>query len=358
MADAHCTIRSAKQARRCVRCKSTAYCSLECQQTDWPLHSHLCKPFTKHLVPPSPNSRRAILFPTRPGSHPTLIWVEIKRNERGWEDHDRPLLDDMLKNSPNETGYIGRGVTMISGNTLRAGPNDHAIELTYRDDVIDESPFNQSVTNITLVDVRNVVDYLAWYREGIGSATDGTGSDTHFARNVVLPSQMGKVKGVRANARGDQVVRGLPLFQTVNVPRRHPLFYYEGDDPSSVTECLAPAVRSVCAKKYAPDPAWKAKDAMSDRFDNPVMDALYMDLNPNSPGWGLRMEEQKADVGSVLVVAWDRGDLSIEDVERIYRFSQDWIRPQIEGYIDGDTAMPSPEAFLKLTAKVFREGVG
>lgn len=73
---------------------------------------------------------------------------------------------------------------------------------------------------------------------------------------------------------------------------------------------------------------------------------------------GLRLDSPLFNVGSVLLVARDREDLSIADVERIYPFSQDWIRPQIERYIDGGTAMPSPEAFLRSTVEAFREQSG
>jgi len=384
----HCTICNAANARKCARCKSTAYCSPECQQSDWYAHRRLCRTFTNFLAPPGPNFRRAILFPTPLGSGPRLTWVTIIPNAPGWNGHDKPLLDDPLKLSPNESKSIGRGVDMIRGNALRAGPNDHVIELTYRD-IDREMPPNQSIAcvggsrwrswpgpfiamaktgsefdppyyqDLTLVDFRDVADYRSWYREGEGSAIDGVGSRTYFARTHVLPRETGKVKGVRVNARGDQVVCGLPLFQAVDVPRRHPLFYLEGDDPSSVTDHLSLPVRTLCAKKYTPDSAWKNMDALTHRFDNPVFDGLYLDLNPESSNWGQRPERWKGDVGSVLVVARDGKDLTVEEVEQIYHFSRDWLLPRVRQCADGEGSVASRRAVLhQFTPDTFREYSG
>jgi hypothetical protein len=48
----------------CGRCKSTSYCSKECQKSDWRMHKLLCDSFSKFLVSsrPTPDHIRAVLF--------------------------------------------------------------------------------------------------------------------------------------------------------------------------------------------------------------------------------------------------------------------------------------------------------
>lgn len=265
MDERHCTICDELDARLCQRCFSSAYCSIECQQTDWPTHQLLCRSFRTYIASPGENFRRAILFPTRYRST-RWIWVEIEPNAPRREGHDRPLLDELLKNSPSESGYIGRTTILIRGNALRGDrPNGHTIEVTLRDDLVDMSPINQSTASVggnawyswkgpmivmakegvdfdpahyidaTLDDFRDVVEYLRWYREGEGSATDGIGRSSHFARQIIKEKR-GKVLGVRVNCVRDQMASGVKELEEVLVPRRHPLFYEEGDDPSEVSE--------------------------------------------------------------------------------------------------------------------------
>ena len=53
-----------------------------------------------------------------------MVWICVELNAEGWEEHDKPLYDQYLKNSPSETGYVGRAFALIRGNALRgeSGP--------------------------------------------------------------------------------------------------------------------------------------------------------------------------------------------------------------------------------------------
>ncbi|KAF2497241.1 hypothetical protein BU16DRAFT_526262 [Lophium mytilinum] len=360
-----CTICNAPNANLCGRCKSTAYCSTECQQADWFIHRKLCRFFSKFLTPPGPNFRRAIFFPTAfQSGGPRLTWVEITPGSATQTGYDRPLYDDLLKIIPSESNSLGRGTTMVYGNRLRAGRNAHAIELTYRDVPV-EIPENASIAmvggsgwepwygphiamakagtppydpphyqHITLVDFRDVVDYYAFYLPGHGSVSNReTDGGPPVARSM-FASATGKVKGVRVNCRGDREVCGRAQFEVVDVSRRHPLFNVESDDPSDVTDCLEDGgvgvVRSLGAKPYPPDAAWKGTEALR---ENAVIDALFVGLQPKEPedeGWACLWGEPRfRGKGSFLVVARDKQDLAIEEVEDLYNFSRDCILPYI-----------------------------
>jgi hypothetical protein len=73
-----CTEPATKQ---CGGCKSIAYCSLECQQADWPSHKSLCKDFAAFAGPrPSINLRRVVVF--IPGEDkPRFKWAPLEEED-------------------------------------------------------------------------------------------------------------------------------------------------------------------------------------------------------------------------------------------------------------------------------------
>ncbi|KAH8769493.1 hypothetical protein BGZ57DRAFT_732837, partial [Hyaloscypha finlandica] len=62
-----------KPGRPCASCKSIPYCSVECQQTDWPLHELFYKKFSFSPRPDSV-SKLGLYFPVG-SKDPELIWV-------------------------------------------------------------------------------------------------------------------------------------------------------------------------------------------------------------------------------------------------------------------------------------------
>ena len=84
-----------------------------------------------------------------------MIWIEITPNSLGWDGHDEPHLDALLKLKAGEEGYIGQRMIYIRGNALHGRKeNDHFIELWQRDD----EPRPEPPTNRSL----NAVDGHAW----------------------------------------------------------------------------------------------------------------------------------------------------------------------------------------------------
>lgn len=63
-------------AKSCASCKSVAYCSPECQHTDWPVHKTLCKKIGSFAVgnPRPVDGKLALLFPENEKA-PRLVWV-------------------------------------------------------------------------------------------------------------------------------------------------------------------------------------------------------------------------------------------------------------------------------------------
>lgn len=92
-------------------------------------------------------------------------------------------------------------------------------------------------TDITLTAYRDAIDFLGYYRDGHGSMVDGIGAESHLSRRLVA-DRVGKVKGVRINCLGDQGGDPGRQFLQVEVPKAHPLFNLESDDPLDLVKYL------------------------------------------------------------------------------------------------------------------------
>jgi hypothetical protein len=68
----------------CGGCKEIGYCSLECQQADWPVQKNLCKSFQDFAGPrPAPEMRRVVVFHPEE-KKPRFMWAPLLHDEWGW----------------------------------------------------------------------------------------------------------------------------------------------------------------------------------------------------------------------------------------------------------------------------------
>jgi len=179
--------------------------------------------------------------------------------------------------------------------------------------------------DVTLSHFRDVVDYLRWYRDGLGSVTDGIGANSHFAKAVVRDYGK-KYWGVRVNCRKDVEEGGRKRFEAVLVPGRHPLFHEEGDDPSEVSNEVGDGI---CGKRYGGKRGGNGETMVVGGLENEVVAELWIVINPGSEDWGSPNRRWRENVGSVLLVRRSRKDLPVRDVEVLYGFVKDYVRPLV-----------------------------
>jgi hypothetical protein len=280
---------------------------------------------------------------------PRLVWVDSKedKNEQGYFN---PELDKLLA-VPGHHRYIGRNLLCVGGNSLRGRrTNQDTLNIWYLDaDPIPNLITNQSIhgtvptligdtwgefiwkgplvavlkvgstrdphllTDITLTGYRDAIDYLGYYRDTIGSMIDGIGMGEHLAKRI-LADRARKVWGVRINCVGDQN-RGEPELVPVAVPKTHPLFNLEGDDPFDIPDRL--------------DQQWVAKaysgkgrpDKVQSDLANPLARLLLLQTSVEKGKWvGLRPWWHDPNIGSILVVARRFGDVTVGEVRAMCRF--------------------------------------
>ena len=296
---------------------------------------------------PSVNHRRAIYAPVSRKT-PYLLWIEITPNAPGWDGHDEPRLDELLKLQPGESGYIGRHTTYIRGNVLRdRKENDHIIELCQRDDDRGpDPPINQSLNavdghawstwrgpviimakagtefdpasyiDVSLNDFRDAADYIYYFREGIGSATDGIGSEAHWGK-LISGQYGGKAQVVRVACRGEQSANGVPEFSSVEIPKTHPAFRL-ADDPPSISEVLS---ESVSVFKEKPPANMYGSEAVASALDNPSISDLYCNVghtwSAETARLGTVQDGWSQEVGTVLVLRRDKRAVTLDWIKAL-----------------------------------------
>jgi hypothetical protein len=137
------TICGSLDSQCCAHCRSAAYCSVECQQTDWRTHRLLCKEFKEasadgFAARPSPKHYFAIYFSICE-TKPRLVWV-------GQEEYLHLDLGQIF--------YIGRRLHVVRGNRLRGRKeNADTTNMWYLDP---DQPIANLTTNQT---VHGIIQY-------------------------------------------------------------------------------------------------------------------------------------------------------------------------------------------------------
>lgn len=348
----HCSMCNRAATKLCARCSSSRYCSQECQKADWPTHKLLCESFKDFATPPKGYFKRAILFPAD-SENPKFIWVDSH-----WEMHDggKELLS--AKDEPRDSGcWLG-----FRDNKIRLRRLKHVIVIAARSMFISDGlatnasilkatnglmdyPWNGAVVvygdrytvsnpiHLDMMDFRDIVDYFMWYGREQGKATPKAG--------------IRSVTGVKIACKGDLAVFGAKKFQTVQVPRQHPVF--------AAPSCHIPSLIGlpISVRRLPPHSAWRSGNEISTAFMNPQATYLHLNADKDSDEWGWAPMSSQNSVGTVLVVRRDGKDLSPLHMEALCEFCQfevgEAFEDQMEAEKDRDTVLP------KLTPAKFAE---
>jgi hypothetical protein len=227
---------------------------------------------------------------------------------------------------PGSDGYIGRALLDIRDNLLRGRQrNRDAIFIWH----IDKSRLVQNLTtnhtvhickDITLEAYKDAIDHLSFYHDGYDSAIDSIGTRAEFAKRV-LESKGGKTVGIRVNCASDQVSQGWIGVAPIPVPKMHPLFNLESDDPPTIPEILG---HDWVAKKYG------GGSGATRGLQNSLAQLLFLRLDIENGRWLGSRESHGVDrvgSGSVLVVDRRKHEVKEEEVRSMCRLTKDVVVP-------------------------------
>jgi hypothetical protein len=295
------------------------------------------------------------------GRKPSLVWIGSRKDEGepGRTPYEHDEIDHLMQ-IPGNDGYIGRGLLDIRGNLLRGRErNEDATFVWYIDEFrqVQNLITNQTVhgtvptligdglgemiwagpmvivmredsavmdprrcKDITLEAYRDAIDYLGFYRDGHGSMIDGIGAKTPFAERL-LGSRGGKTVGVRINCVRDRDMQGGIEMIPVSVPKMHPLFNLEGDDPLPIPDILG---YTWVAKAYG-------EGSRGTRgLQNPMAQLLFTRLNVKDGRWVGAQGYHGVDgggSGSFLIVDRTRHEVREGEVRSICKLIEDVVIP-------------------------------
>ncbi len=203
-------------------------------------------------------------------------------------------------------------------------------------------------TDITLTAYRDAIDYLGYYRDTIGSMIE-PGQDDHFSKRV-LADRISKVVGVRINCLRDQISRQEPQLVEVAVPKTHPLFNLEGDDP-----CDIPALFGIdlVAKSYSNNQSNNDETPPADDMQNPLAQLLLMTTSVKDGKWvHLPSYRRHLCHGSILFVCRSKRDIKIEDIHKFCNLIEEIAVPFVLKEDASDSG-----AKKRLLSQLEKEGV-
>ncbi len=322
---------SKPDSQLCGKCRSAAYCSVECQQTDWATHKLLCTQFSVLADLPGLNFKRAILFPEE-GPNPVVFWMKFQ-NEFGCKT---PQLKGIMGGA-----HVAR--VQNERNFLRGHDTGVVLQFYTYDSYLDSaSMINRSILlvtkgkpshpwmgpvvvlreqigdtglheDITLTDFRNIVDFLKIY-----------GLDPLMLITQNPPLEQ-KVKGVKVSCVGD-IKRFSKKYVAVDVPKDHPVFFQRSSPISAMVGM------TVKAHMYPFDKAWENMPSTGNGpWSNATAAFLHMEVDPN-PGvtWGFAPMHWQNSNGNILVVREDEKDITPAEVEMLCDFCQYKMQPLFE----------------------------
>jgi hypothetical protein len=180
----------------------------------------------------------------------------------------------------------------------------------------------RKMADMNLTAYRDAIDYLSYFMETIGSMIDEPGLSSGLSKRI-MGERAGTVKGVRINCIGDQAGDSSQEFVQVVVPKAHPLFMGEGDDPLDIPHAFG---EDWVIYKYT-----ARRDATSEDTHNPRARLLVLGISEDDleeDDWGKIPEWRTPHAtGSVLVVNVARKDLDVRKVKAVCMAMEKEILP-------------------------------
>lgn len=307
----------------CTGCKNIKYCSVECQQCDWPTHKLLCKTFKAYQERPSEEMRRIIVFPPD-DTKPKFEWRPV---QYGFQSQTVDCEEFMKISFPRSNEVLYHPFTM--------SPLGYMLQVNYDDDFMRK----YSEENKSIIYATGGKRGLVWSGPVFAIAGTRYSNSPEMARvkdmdmrtfsdlvaylidyfNETLENEARKkpkVTAVKANCIGEQRLNNVPPFVNVNVPASHPMF--------DIPQCLSPISERIGMPCYTArhGDAQKFTKTVGDVVNQPVSfmhrscdpDAEPDEKNGNS-SFGFPPTWWDRDVGNVLIARKDRKALQADTAE-------------------------------------------
>ncbi|KAL4744885.1 hypothetical protein BDW72DRAFT_212011 [Aspergillus terricola var. indicus] len=346
---------------QCSRCRSTYYCSRDCQKSDFPSHRLLCKQFAAQPDRPSPEHKRAIFFQHQYDEEDGIRWTQI--DPYPYLGTDKPFKGIMrIEHNPVRCRNLGSGFTGFA--QYKEG---YCVSLIHRDAYLrDGSSINRSVlasvkascasttphhyhgpmvalreihhedyADITLADFRHLMDYLVSYRNR--HIREGVPDLQHRAPTTI--------RGVKICCHGEVKLHGSEPFVSVDVTRANQISLGSGSI-SPISACLGMPLRlwkdTDAEFRHGP-PGWEGGMTAD---SNPNVAFLMMETDSSKDEWGWAPMYWNSDIGNIWAVREDGQDLAVGDIAMMCHFARHKLQRMFEDVIESGSSLVGRQRVL------------
>lgn len=354
-----CNICGSTESKVCSKCRSSAYCSIECQRADLPSHRLLCSEVASSTRP-GPSYKRAILFPADT-ENPKLIWVECiekvsragatveypKAAEHLYEETCMPEVMSVVYNYRRKKEMRNSLRLVFQAKNREDGmqPNE-SIQMAvgklrlciWRGPVVvmrnrEKDP--DLYDDITLQDYRQAIDHFFYYKLDMG-----------YDGEKDIKGCTKKMQGVRINCLGDRYHYKMEKYTPVEVPGEHPVC----EAPIALMSLRMGIALQVMS--YPLNPKWKGTWIHGEyASDNQSATFMHLHTKPTSGWWGFAPPPWIDNVGSVVVVRLDRLPLTPEQIMALCDFFQFEMGQYFEDSMGGGDVHRTKEQVLEFLTR-------
>ncbi len=350
---------------KCVQCKSTWYCSRECQRIDWTIHKHLCRKFKDFQTRPEPNLVRAIYFP-EDDKDPRFVWLKqnddpldleymIEKFELGEVEKllvaddgevtqqyvTRSIRQDRRTDKVTARVYLlmhhksftngsrpNKSIGWITKGNFHFSWRGPMVAVLTRFDESEENQDEAVLEDTSMVDFRDLVDYFNTYGKLLPSLEDFGALSFWWLPQSLKDElkQQRQIKVVEVKSDVEYKHSGTK-YQEALMGEGHPAMAYL--QPCPVTGRLG--LPLVLRRKPVED-GWKNEVAVKGNA-NYGAHLLLLDVNPQSPNWG--MTAGFSEQGTVLVMRHDGKDLHAHHVEAMIMYLLQVVSEAMKESVEG-----------------------
>jgi hypothetical protein len=344
-----CTTCNAPATQYCEHCHVVAYCTDECRQTDSPVHKTVCPSYTTLPSRPSPNHRRAILFPAQ--DPPKFVWVECNHLPGWTTSHQSVRFESFLQNTagrppverlvssniyrrrllkPEIAVYNLHRTTMYqlpANISIRNLAHEQTPLRPHRDwwgpvivlGVTVQQNMIETFEDLTITNFQDVVDFLCFHWTDL----------VPLQPNILFePAQ--RVQGIKISCKKDQRELFVHKYSSYSVTQYHLIYHPAYGSMSPVSTYIGiPLLMYRCP----PEGDANHQSAAPDGFDplvNKEASLLQTILDPNHENWGAVSAGWEGCQGNVVLVRQDGRDLAGQHVEALVEYGRNVVWPRMD----------------------------
>ena len=216
---------------------------------------------------------------------------------------------------------------------------------------------SQTYRDMTLMDLRQTLDFFMSYDDETVVPFENPTIASHSAPTQPRQRSAGHVWGVQVNCKGERRLHRAEEYVAVEIPPHHPT--NKPSHPSGDVPLISVLVGlPVRAWRIRDDNAYESRDWKEEdlRYDNRALTFLFVNVDALDGMWGWAPPRWNRQIGNVILVRDDGGDLSVGEARMLCEFCLDVLQNKFEAALQEPlTVEPRERVMNYVTPEKFEE---